>query len=174
MVGRDKLSHESAALMEKISLFSLEKHDGPYHSWPSVTRLYADGVNTQQKLPGFQIEAQYRCNHGYLIITNYDCPHEETDAFILLSDAYKIIAETQFSFYSPLIAHHWPVSDTAIRLHYYDHSFCTLNIETHAGSPSLNLTPFEDISKDPQATASKAALQQRLDDLTAHLAAKNH
>jgi hypothetical protein len=160
--------------MEQIKLFSLEKHDGPYATWPSSSCLFADGVDTRQKLPGFQIEAQYACNSGYLVITNYDCPHEERDEFILLNSSFETIARTWSHVHSPLIANHWPVSENALRLHYYDHSFQTLRIDSKSNSHQLHLEPFEDISSDARAMSSKDELKKRLGDLAAYLAKKQH
>lgn len=67
--------------MQSITQFSLEKHDGPYESWPRLTRLFANGVDTGKKVPGFIIEAQYQCRDGYLLITSQDCLFEESNDF---------------------------------------------------------------------------------------------
>jgi hypothetical protein len=161
-------------MMEKINLFSLEKHAGPYETWPQSSRLFVNGQDTHQKVPGYQVEGQYTCDHGYILITNYDCPYEETDEFLLLNDRFEVIAKAGHGFYSPLINRHWPISESAIRIHYYDDTVDTLTIETKPphNRPNLALTPLENIALDPKAIVSRDELRKRMDDLNAYMAAK--
>jgi hypothetical protein len=79
--------------MQIISLLSLEEHSGPYEKWPRLSRLYSDGKDTGKKIPGYVIEAQYKCQHGYLVITSQDCPYEEANDFLLLNDKFDVVAK---------------------------------------------------------------------------------
>lgn len=63
--------------MERIDLFTLEKHDGPYEFWRPTTELWLNGKPTGSRIPGYVIEAQYRCGTRYLLATSWDCPFEE-------------------------------------------------------------------------------------------------
>jgi hypothetical protein len=79
--------------MNEISSFSLHDHPGPYEGWPDLTDLYFDGQPTGTSVEGYVIEKQFQRQHGYLLITSFDCPFEEANCFILLSDTFKIIAQ---------------------------------------------------------------------------------
>ena len=152
--------------MEKIALLSLEKHQGPYELWPRLTRLYANGEDTQKKLPGFIIEAQYKCEEGYLVITSQDCPFEESNDFLLLNHAFEIVAKNGIGvpYSSFLINNHWPISEKAIRIHYDEELFYTLNIEKalFKRGPKLVAKRFKVFATDDQALASLADLRERL------------
>lgn len=78
--------------MQAISCFTLEKHRGPYEYWPRCSRLFKDGRDTGIAIPGYIIEAQYACSAGYLLITSHDCPSEEANDFLLLSEDFKLLA----------------------------------------------------------------------------------
>ncbi len=77
--------------MEKIDLFTLAEHTGPYESWPLKTELIEQGKPTGKKVPGFVLEAQYRHNAGYLLVTSWDCPFEEAQTFLLLSPGLDVL-----------------------------------------------------------------------------------
>ncbi|MEC5385148.1 hypothetical protein VVD49_05400 [Uliginosibacterium sp. H3] len=117
--------------MEAISILSLEKHDGEYKDWPKLTRLYCNGIDTGRKIPGYLIEAQYRCAEGYLLVTSQDCPFEESNDFLLLDAHFDLIATAGLlvPYASFLINEHWPLSDRSIRIHYYGDLFMDLAIE---------------------------------------------
>ena len=70
--------------MQKVSLFSLELHQGPYEKWPLRTRLFVDGNQSETKVPGYVLLHQFQTDFGYLLITDCDCPFEETTNFIFL------------------------------------------------------------------------------------------
>lgn len=141
------------------------------------TPLLVNGASTGTSIPGYVIEAQYACKHGYLIITSYDCPFEEANTFVLLSSSYKMLAKTQLGrWYDSLLLHaHWPLGDSALRLHYYGHQFYTLNIdERHLHifkRPSLRLEidtlpPFDERSQqsiqelDAKLEATRSTLEE--------------
>ena len=127
--------HELPINMIKIESFSLEKHSGAYQHWPRQTRLFFNGVDTGSSIPGYIIEAQYRCDAGYLLITSQDCPFEESNDFLLLSADFRVLAQEMLGvpYYSYLLHNHWPVSDDAIRLHYYQQLFMTLTVRQTRG-----------------------------------------
>jgi hypothetical protein len=118
--------------MQSISSLSLEQHEGPYEQWPSLTRLFLDGRDTQQKVPGYLIEGQYRCDAGYLLILSQDCPFEESCDGLLLDEQFNTLARTGLGapYCSFLLNTHWPLSATSLRLHFYGDHFYDLHIET--------------------------------------------
>ncbi|WP_424195204.1 hypothetical protein ACMYR3_05295 [Ampullimonas aquatilis] len=161
--------------MQKIDAFSLEQHHGPYQAWPLKTRLYFRGQDTGSAINGYEIEAQYQCRQGYLLITAYDCPFEESNEFILLDKAFKVIAQKSLmALYDSYLLHaHWPVSNNALRLHYQTKLCYTLSIENGFGlfgkKLRLSLQHFKDIDHDPQVVASISALQASLKAIGAEL-----
>ncbi|MFT3735108.1 MAG: hypothetical protein QM776_08795 [Rhodocyclaceae bacterium] len=122
----------ATAGMQKISSLSLEKHEGPYEKWPRQTRLYVDGRDTQRTVPGYVIEAQYRCAAGYLLVLSQDCLFEESCDCVLLDEQFNTLAETGLGamYSSFLLDTHWPISATCLRLHFYGNYFYDLHIET--------------------------------------------
>ena len=143
--------------MEKITLLSLEKHQGLYESWARFSRLYANGVDTQKRVPGYVIEAQYKCEEGYLVITSQDCPFEESNDFLLLDHVFETVAKSGIGIpYSPfLVSDHWPISKKAIRIHFNEELFYTLSIEEawFKHKPKLVARRFSDFTTGPQALA---------------------
>jgi len=71
--------------MTPINRFTLEKHDGPYETWPLRSRLSLDGKPTDISLPGYTLLHQYETSYGYILVTDYDCPFEEITNFALVS-----------------------------------------------------------------------------------------
>jgi hypothetical protein len=80
-------------MLHEITTFSLEKHTGPYETWGTNSALFADGNSTGKRVPGFVIEGQYAWNGGYLLITSYDCPFEESQEFLLLDCEFRLICK---------------------------------------------------------------------------------
>lgn len=76
--------------MTPIDRFTLETHEGPYETWPVKSRLYLDGHPTPIKLPGYQLRCQYDTADGYILITDYDCPFEESTHFALVSKKLRL------------------------------------------------------------------------------------
>lgn len=79
--------------MTPTARFSLETHDGPYEDWPLRSRVLADGAPTTTKLSGYNLLHQFAVTSGYLLITDFDCPFEETTVFTLLDPALQILAK---------------------------------------------------------------------------------
>lgn len=156
--------------MKKIGSFTLEKHEGVYEHWPRRTRLFFDGVDTGTKIPGFIIEAQYECDHGYLLITSQDCPFEESNDFTLLSPSFHSIAHNDLGapYDSYLLHAHWPITENSIRLHYYENVFMTLSIQKSwsifGRKSKLVLKRFRNPERDQQATASLNDLKKQLEE----------
>jgi hypothetical protein len=117
--------------MQPVSIFSLDKHEGPYEKWPGQTRLFVCGQYSGKSVPGFVVEAQYRCSAGYLLILSQDCPFEESNDFVLLDHAFNTIAQSGLGvmYESFLIEKHWPLSDTALVLDYGNDLRYVLSIE---------------------------------------------
>lgn len=71
--------------MTEFNRFTLEKHDGPYETWPLRSRLLLDGEPTNLSLPGYTLLFQFEAAEAYILITDYDCPYEEITNFALVS-----------------------------------------------------------------------------------------
>lgn len=70
--------------MKRINRFTLEKHDGPYETWPLRSRLFLDSKPTDLFLPGYALLHQFETLDGYIFITDYDCPYEEITNFAFI------------------------------------------------------------------------------------------
>ncbi len=162
--------------MEQTKQFTLETHRGPYEKWPSVSRLFVNGEDTKKSITGYLIEGQYTCADGYLLVTSMDCAFEETSHFILLDRDFNTIATNHLGvmYDTFLINSHWPISESAIRIHYYGDFFYTMSIERSAawarGKQRLVLTPFKQFASDPQCVQSINSLQERLRKTAASMA----
>lgn len=160
--------------MQPITGFSLlAEHTYGLEPNPLKMPLYFNGQPTHTFIAGRVIEGQYRCvlpnnTSGYLVITSFDCPFEESTEFSLLDDAFKIIATTSLAqmYDSFLLYAHWPMADNRVRLHYYGQF--VLDLVITAGSswltarPKLKLVEVVDPQSDPQTASSLAELAQRL------------
>lgn len=83
--------------MEKVGIFSLERHEGPYEKWPLRTRLFVNGEPSNTTVPGYTLLHQFRTDYGYLLVTDCDCPFEETTNFVLIdSNSMKTLSYRQF------------------------------------------------------------------------------
>ena len=76
--------------MKPIDRFTLEKHDGPYETWPLRSRLSLDGKPTDISLPGYTLLHQFETSNGYILVTDYDCPYEEITSFTLISKQLRL------------------------------------------------------------------------------------
>jgi len=135
--------------------------------------LYFNGQHTHTFIAGRVIEGQYRCvlpnkTSGYLVITSFDCPFEESTEFSLLDEAFKLIATTSLAqMYDSFLLHsHWPMADNRLRLHYYGQFVLDLVITASSSWlttwPKLKLIEVVDPQSDPQTAAAMAELDQRL------------
>lgn len=160
--------------MQPITAFSLltARTDGLELN-PLKMPLYFNGQHTHTFIAGLVIEGQYRCvlpnkTSGYLVITSFDCPFEESTEFSLLDEAFKLIATTSLAqMYDSFLLHsHWPIADNRLRLHYYGQF--VLDLVITAGSswltarPKLKLIEVVNPQSDPQTAAAMAELAQRL------------
>ena len=68
-----------------IDRFALQTHPGPYQSWPGHSRLIVDGELLRTAVPGYVLLRQFALPDGYLLITDFDCPFEESTSFVLLN-----------------------------------------------------------------------------------------
>mgnify|MGYP001403052661 FL=1 len=155
--------------MEPIASFSLARHEGPYEQWPPKTPLLFEGQPTGREIPGYVLEAQYRCSAGYLLITSQDCPFEESNDFLLLARDLHVLARTRLCapYRSFLLHAHWPVAENALRLHYGIRDFYTLTVESRRRRPfrrhRLWLVQDEAPERDPRSAESIRALEARLE-----------
>lgn len=75
-----------------VDLFELQAHDGPYQSWPGRSRLIVDGLPHTTSIPGYVLLRQYALPSGFLLVTDFDCPFEESTCFTLLSSKLSVIS----------------------------------------------------------------------------------
>jgi hypothetical protein len=161
--------------MELINTFSLARHTGEYSTWPLASRLLFEGRDTGTAIKGYAIEAQYRWREGYLLITSWECPFEESNNFTLLDKHFRPVATCELGamYASFLLIKHWPVSAHELRLHYDDNIFYTLRIAEKAGlfrkRLSLELALFESPELDSQALLSIQEHEKALRDIKALL-----
>lgn len=74
-----------------LTEFSLQPHDGPYESWPVQTPLLRHGEPTGASLDGYQLLQQYAlADGGFLFITDFDCPFEETTVVTLMDAQLRL------------------------------------------------------------------------------------
>jgi hypothetical protein len=95
IITRPFSRHSGRAFSENMTAlteFSLKKHPGPYESWPLKSRLLRNGEPTSLLLPGYSLLHQFRTEHGFLFITNYDCPMEEVTEFTLCNSKLRRIS----------------------------------------------------------------------------------
>lgn len=155
--------------MEPIQSFSLEKQSGPYESWPKKTRLYFNGADTGTTVSGYVIDGQYKAGACYLLIISYDCLYEESNDFLLLNARFEVVAESSLNppmYSSYLLNTHWPVSTSAIRLHYYDSEIYELAIEGNTSTDDkgcrLTVKQIHDYQNDEPSANAVVDLQLRL------------
>jgi hypothetical protein len=77
--------------MEALDIFTLERHDGEYKSWPQASELLLFGNATSKRIPGYCLEAQYQCGCHYLFITSWNCPFEECYEVILTNENFDLV-----------------------------------------------------------------------------------
>ena len=125
--------------MEEIDNFSLETHQGPYEKWPRKSRLFFNETDTLVKIPGYDIEAQYKCEWGYLLITSQDCLFEESNDFILLDSKFRVLATNELlvEYGTFLLYAHWPTSSCTLRLHYLSEDFYDLSVKNYKNIPGF-------------------------------------
>jgi hypothetical protein len=84
--------------MKPTEHFSFLPNAGARDTWPLKTVLFANGAATSLKIPGNSLLRQFETINGYLIITDEDCPFEETTHFILLNhNLTKILSSRRVS-----------------------------------------------------------------------------
>lgn len=155
--------------MQPITAFTLRVSDTEALTQPLYFNQQVAGVN----IAGRQLEAQYCCTlpngtQGYLLLTSYDCPFEESTECSLLDANFKLVASRSLSqsYHSFLLYAHWPVADNGLRLHYYDQLVWDLHILQSRigkfGGPRLAFYPVAKPECDPRTASSMAELSQRL------------
>jgi hypothetical protein len=156
--------------VELITRFSLVTHEGPYDQWPRATSLLIDGAPSGMSIPGYVIDAQYQCDDGYLLVTSYDCPFEESYTCLLLAEDLSVRARADLGVpYGTFLLHaHWPTGDRTLRLHFQTRLFYSLTIQPPAGffRPSYALR-----LRRERPPADDASARDSVQELEAHLAA---
>lgn len=116
--------------MTPTQRYSLSRHPGPYADWPATTPLLEHGRLTGARVPGYCLEAQYDTPLGVLLITSYDCPFEESNAFLLLGDGHVELARTELlvPYGSMLLEAHGPIDARTLGLYYHGGVCMTLQL----------------------------------------------
>ena len=83
--------------MRTTTRFCLERHEGPYESWPLRSRLLVDGEPRGVRVPGYSLLHQYALPSGYLLVTDCDCPFEEATSFVLLDRNSRLLCARTLS-----------------------------------------------------------------------------
>jgi hypothetical protein len=117
-------------MLTAITKFSLEKHTGPYETWGTKSRLHVDGAPTRLRVPGFNMEAQYSIGDGYVLITSYGCPFEESQNFLLLNHGLRIVGRKCLghAYSSFLLMRHYPIDANRIALEFAENDLRVLEI----------------------------------------------
>ena len=161
--------------MAPIQRYSLETHAGPYASWPLTSVLFAGGQATGARVPGYVIEAQYQTSLGALLITSYNCPFEEANAFVLLDAEHAVIARADLAapYDSFLLSDHWPIDALTLGLHYQERLFFTLSVQAPGRwpwrKPRLRLRPVFSWHQDERMREAHDRLQADLARISADL-----
>jgi hypothetical protein len=79
--------------MRRVERFTLLAHTGETDTWPLESWLLADGEISGTRLPGVEILEQFEIVAGYLPVTDYDCPFEETFHFIVLDHELRTVSQ---------------------------------------------------------------------------------
>jgi hypothetical protein len=83
--------------MQDAAVFSLEGHTGAVNSRPLRSRVFINGFPTETFVPGFSLLHAFSGDWGHLLITDFDCPVEETTSFVLLEpESLRVAGERQF------------------------------------------------------------------------------
>lgn len=77
---------------EPTHRFELQTHTGPYQSWPGRSQLIVDGEPHRTVVPGYVLLRQYVLPDGFLLVTDFDCPLEESTCFVWLSPQLRVVS----------------------------------------------------------------------------------
>jgi hypothetical protein len=77
--------------MEATSTFTLKRHHGEYESWPRESELLLYGNATGKSIPGYVLEAQYRCGSHYLFVTSWECLFEDSLEVVLTDECFDLV-----------------------------------------------------------------------------------
>lgn len=165
--------------MQAIDEYRLDRHPGPYASWPQDTPVYKGGWDTGIRVPGYVLDAQYRTPLGDLLVTSYDCPFEEASTFILLDPQTGILARADLAapYDRYLLVGHWPIDSDTLALHYAETLFYRLSITAPGGwfglrrRPRLKLKPVPTWRADTRMRQAAARRAEELEAIRAGLGA---
>lgn len=105
--------------MKALAAFSLKPHQGERETWPLESELLLDSRPTGKSIPGYVLDAQYRCGGRYLFVTSWDCLFEESLEVILTDEAFKLVERRSIGamYTSTWLEHHEPVGEHQLLLH---------------------------------------------------------
>ncbi|WP_126683897.1 hypothetical protein [Dyella choica] len=78
-----------------------------------------EGFSLGKSIPGYVLEAQYGCRFGYLFVTSWDCPFEESLEVVLTDEQLEIIDYRSIgaAYVSTWLMSHEPLGDSQLLLH---------------------------------------------------------
>jgi len=71
--------------MIQVNRFAIKMRGEPYDSLSHRSRLIVDGQLTSFSVPGHTLLHQFETSSCYLLVTDYDCPFEESVCFVAIS-----------------------------------------------------------------------------------------
>jgi hypothetical protein len=104
--------------MKPLNTFSFRSHEGPRESWGLESELLLNGNATGKPIPGFVLEAQYRCAPSYLFITSWDCGDDSLDVILTNEDLQVLDRKCIGAMYdSTWLESHEVLSENQVLLH---------------------------------------------------------
>ncbi len=79
--------------MTPIDRFRLAVHPGEYATWPERTPLLSIDGATDLAILGYSLRHQFEVDGEFLLITDFDCPFEESTCMTLIDRDLRIRAE---------------------------------------------------------------------------------
>jgi hypothetical protein len=78
--------------MTELSEFSLDAPPGAAQRLRGKSQLFRKGAPVPLQLDGTVLRHQFHTTHGYLFITDHDCPFEEITHLTLCSSAFRLLS----------------------------------------------------------------------------------
>ena len=104
--------------MNPLSTFSFRIYEGPQSSRELESELLLNGDATGKRIPGYILEAQYRCPLGYVFITSWDCGDDSLDVILTDENLQVLDRKSIGAMYdSTLLESHEVLSENEVLLH---------------------------------------------------------
>jgi hypothetical protein len=104
--------------MKPLDVFAFRAHAGPQESWGLESELLLNGKATRKIIPGFILEAQYRCASSYLFVTSWDCGEDSLDVILTNEDLQVLDRKSIGAMYdSTWLESHEVLAENQVLLH---------------------------------------------------------